>query len=122
MKWEIIDVKHDVASGTHRDYKVIIEATKNGNILDVIVSVPAKPAKIKPVNWTNTEIKNWISEKGFNISKTLTKNTLTNETENSKIYKYELVPPVQKVVKPKTTKTRRKTQSTTSTRKTGTSN
>jgi hypothetical protein len=107
MKWEVTDTKHNVANDTSRDYTIIMEATKSGNTLDVVVTVPKKPAKIKPVSWSNQEIKNWVKDKGFNISKTLTKNVLTNETENSKIYRYELVTPVPKPA-PKQTKTRKK--------------
>ena len=115
MKWEVTDTKHNVANDTSRDYTIIMEATKNGNTLDVTVTVPKKPDKIKPVSWSNQEIKNWVKDKGFNISKTLTKNVLTNETKNSKIYRYELVAPTPKPA-PKQTKTRKK--ATTSSRAT----
>jgi len=107
MKWEVIDTKHNVANDTSRDYTIIIEATKNDNTLDVVVTVPKKPSKIKPVSWSNQEVKNWVKDKGFNISKTLTKNVLTNEIENSKIYRYELVLPAPKPTS-KQTKTRKK--------------
>ena len=107
MKWQVVDTKHNVANNTSKDYTVELEASKEGNILNVTVTVPKKPSKIKPVSWTNQEIKNWVKEKGFNIQKTLTKNTLTNETENSKIYTYELAPAT-----PKQTKTRKKASST----------
>ena len=107
MKWEVIDTKHNIANDTSRDYTIIIEATKNDNKLDVVVTVPKKPSKVKPVSWSNQEVKNWVKDKGFNISKTLTKNVLTNETENSKIYRYELVTPAPKPV-PKQTKARKK--------------
>ena len=108
MKWQVVDTKHNVTNNTSKDYTVELEASKEGNILNVTVTVPKKPSKIKPVSWTNQEIKNWVKEKGFNIQKTLTKNTLTNETENSKIYTYELAPAA-----PKPVKTRKKTNSTT---------
>lgn len=122
MKWEVTDTKHNVANDTSRDYTIIIEATKNGNTLDVVVTVPKKPAKIKPVSWSNQEVKNWVKDKGFNISKTLTKNVLTNETENSKIYRYELVPSIPKSVAKQTkTKTRKKATTSTNTRTTRTS-
>lgn len=107
MKWEVTDTKHNIANDTSRDYTIIIEATKNDNKLEVVVTVPKKPSKVKPVSWSNQEVKNWVKDKGFNISKTLTKNVLTNETENSKIYRYELVAPAPKPV-PKQTKARKK--------------
>jgi hypothetical protein len=99
MKWQVIDTKHNVADNASSKYTIDIEANKEGNILNVTVTVPKKQSKVKPVSWTNQEIKNWVKEKGFN--------TLTNETENSKIYTYELAPAT-----PKQTKTRKKASST----------
>jgi len=119
MKWEVIDTKTNMATNKTTDYKLNLEAVTNGNILTVTVVVDKKAPKVKPVNWNNSEIKKMVAGKGFNISKTLTKNSLTNEIANSKIYTYELVPKKTRVVKSgpvvttskKTTTRRRKTPS-----------
>tara|TARA_R110000851_G_scaffold258997_3_gene411498 strand:- start:474 stop:887 length:414 start_codon:yes stop_codon:yes gene_type:complete len=92
MKWEITDTKTNIATSKTTNYKLSLDTDRNSDILTVTVTVNKKPLKAKPVNWNNSEIKDMVAAKGFKIVKTLSKNSLNNETANSKVYTYELEP------------------------------
>jgi hypothetical protein len=109
MKWQVVDKKYNSAKNTTQEYNITLETTEENNTVEVKVTVPACPKGQRPVTWNAINVLNWLQQQGYNVSNTLSSETLTDASAiaNTGTYSFSIKQAQNKTKQTKTNKTRK---------------